>query len=280
MSKLNILFVGGDERQLYCAKRMLDKGYEISVYGFDKCDKIDNLFMNFKVLKIAVILADAVVLPTPVLYNGCIYAPYTDEKIGIEEIIKYSDNTKLVFAGGFNKDIKASFDKKKIQTFDFLKDEQLTLLNAELTAQGAVNILCNHLKSALSEKNILVLGYGRIAKCLIKILSSYRANLCVGARKKSDLTRARISGVHSKEINRIDFSDYDIIINTVPAKIIDEETISENEKVTFLDLALFLSLESDNYIIAKAVPGKFAPESAGKYLAEYMIETLEGGNNE
>ena len=69
MSKKNVLFIGGDARQLYCAEKLLDEGYEISVFGFDNFSFVNSLFMNFKVLKIAIILADAVVLPTPFLYN-------------------------------------------------------------------------------------------------------------------------------------------------------------------------------------------------------------------
>ena len=138
MSKKNILFIGGDARQLYCAEKLLGEGYEISVYGFDKYEELNNLFMNFKVLKIAVILADAVVLPTPFLYNDYLYLPFSDEKIGADEIIKNLDESKTVFGSGFNDSLKELLENKGVKYFDFLSDESLAVLNAELTAQGAV----------------------------------------------------------------------------------------------------------------------------------------------
>ena len=276
MSKKNILFIGGDARQLYCAEKLLGEGYEISVYGFDKYEKLNNLFMNFKVLKIAVILADAVVLPTPFLYNDYLYLPFSDERIGADEIIKNLDESKTVFGSGFNDSLKEQFENKGVSYFDFLSDESLAVLNAEITAEGAVNTICNTLKSSLCRKKILVLGFGRISKNLIRILSSFRATITVGARKKSDLTWAKILGALAKEIKSINYADYDIVINTVPAPILNDALIEANKSVLFLDLAPSFSLSAKNYICAKALPGKYEPETAGNYLAEVITSTLEG----
>lgn len=276
MSKKNVLFIGGDARQLYCAEKLLDDGYEISVYGFDKCESVNSLFMTFKVLKIAIILADAVVLPTPFYYNDSVYMPLSDEKVNPALILKHLDASKTVFGSAFGADIKKSFEAKGVNYFDFLEDESLSVLNAELTAQGAVNIICNTLQSSLSGKKVLVLGFGRISKNLIRLLSSFRARVTVGARKKSDLTWAKISGAQSKEINHINYSDYDIVINTVPAPILNGKIIEENKSALFLDLAPTVTFFADNYISAKALPGKFAPESAGYYLARMVKAELEG----
>lgn len=280
MSKKNVLFIGGDERQLYCAKKLLEKGYEISIYGFDKYSQPNDLFMNFKVLKIAVILADVVVFPTPFLYSEYLYMPYSDEKIKAEEIIKYLDSTKIVFGSAFGEQIKKKFEKAQVEYFDFLDDEPLAVLNAELTAQGAVNIICNKLKSSLCENKILILGYGRISKNLVRILLSFRAKITVGARKKSDLTWAKIHGTQAKEIKNIDYSEYNIVINTIPANVLSNKIIEENNSALFLDLAPQVNVNAPNYLAAKALPGKFAPKTAGNYLAEIILNKTEGEENE
>ena len=280
MSKKNVLFIGGDARQLYCAEKLLNEGYEISVFGFDNCSFVNSLFMNFKVLKIAIILADAVVLPTPFLYNDYLYLPFSDEKISATEVLKHIDSSKTVFGSAFGSDIKKEFEEKNIDYFDFLEDETLAVLNAELTAQGAVNIICNSLKSSITDKKILVLGFGRISKNLIRILSAFRAKVTVGARKKSDLTWAKISGAQAKEIKHLNYADFDIVINTVPAPILNNSLIEENKSVLFLDLAPTIANSAHNYICAKALPGKFAPETAGDYLAQIVKSELEGKEDE
>ena len=280
MSKKNVLFIGGDERQLYCAEKLLDEGYEISIYGFENCSSVNSLFMNFKVLKIAIILADVVVLPTPFLYNDYLYLPFSDDKITADEVLNYLDSSKTVFGSALGNETKKKLETKKINYVDFLDDESLAVLNAELTAQGALNIICNLLKSSITEKKILVLGFGRISKNLIRILSSFRAKICVGARKKSDLTWARILGAQAKEIKHIRYSDFDIIINTVPAPLLNDAVIEDNKSVLFLDLAPCRAISGENYICARGVPGKFAPETAGKYLAHIVELKLEGKEDE
>ncbi len=280
MSKKNVLFIGGDSRQLYCAKNLLDEGYEISIYGFDKYEDINSLFMNFKVLKIAIILADAIVLPTPFLHNDYLYMPFCEERIKPSEILKHIDNTKIVFGSSFGDDFRKKLEDKGIRYVDFLEDESLAVLNAELTAEGAVNIICNSLKRSVSDNKILVLGFGRISKNITRILSAFRCKTTVGARKKSDLTWAKLFGTQAKEIKHINYSDYDIVINTVPAPLLSVSLIEENKSVLFLDLAPSFSCLCENYICATALPGKYAPESAGKNLADVVKYNLEGKNNE
>ena len=40
MDKRNILFIGGDERQLHCASYLYRIGYEVSIIGFEKYAEI------------------------------------------------------------------------------------------------------------------------------------------------------------------------------------------------------------------------------------------------
>jgi len=66
--------------------------------------------------------------------------------------------------------------------FDYMKDETYVLKNALLTAEGAVACLEENTDYSLIGKNILIIGYGRIAKALRKILSSYGSNITVCSR--------------------------------------------------------------------------------------------------
>lgn len=275
MNKMNILFVGGDERQLYCAKKLFDDGFEISVFGFEKCESIPEIFMNFSNLKIAVILADAVVLPTPFSVGGNISMPFSDEKTAADKLLTYLDDEKTVFGGKFDKDFSEKLTSAGIKHFDFLQDEALNVLNADISAEGAVNMLMNETKSTLAGEKILVTGYGRIAKNLVKFLLPFRAEVTVAARKKSDLAWAKIYGCQSKALKHLNKLDkYDAIINTVPAQVLDSDAVLALKDTIFLDVAPYNDYRCRNYIKASGIPGKYAPETAGNYLAGFIKEAV------
>jgi len=280
MDKRNILFIGGDERQIFCAKMLYDCGYEVSLFGFEKYNDIPPELIIFHNLKIAVILADVIILPTPLIYEGALFAPYSQETLKKEDVLQYITQEKIVFGGKYDYASQQEFSAKKIEYHDFLGNEEVTLQNAYLTAEGTVEKMMAVSKEALFQKSVLIIGFGRIAKCLLRLLSAFKMNVSVAARKKSDLTIAKLLGAKSKHISQLgNLSGYDYIINTVPAKIIEKQTC-EALKVPFIDLARKDKIKNENYIIFSSVPGKYAPQSAGEICADFVCEQLREGKHE
>ena len=273
MDKQNILFVGGDKRQIYCAKQLYDRGYEVSIIGFEKYPEIPDELMVFTNIKIAVILADIIVLPTPVLIQSGVNAPFSDKQFQIADIVSFLDSEKIVFAGKIEGDLKEALEQKHVKYHDFLLQEDITQLNAYITAEGTVHRLMQTNESCLSGKTVLIIGFGRIAKHLIRLLQAYHVGITVCARKKSDLTLAKIIGCKVKNIvHTTDLSGYDYLINTVPATVFKNEQI-EDAGALFLDLA-GAEYEADNYRRIASVPGKYAPKSAGIKLARFIDQVL------
>ena len=48
--------------------------------------------------------------------------------------------------------------------YDLLKDDELTILNAIPTVEGAIKIAIDEREETIHESNVLVCGYGRIGK--------------------------------------------------------------------------------------------------------------------
>lgn len=273
MDKQNILFVGGDKRQIYCAKQLFESGYEVSIIGFEKCENVPEELMVFTNLKIAVILADVVVLPTPLFIQSEVYAPYSEKILKIEDVVANLDSEKRVFAGKIENGLKSALEKKQVSFFDFLSQEDIIQYNAYLTAEGTVHQLMEMDDACLLRKKVLVIGFGRIAKHLIKLLQAYRAGITVCARKKSDVTLAKIIGCKAKNIAHMkDLSGYDYIINTVPAKVFKNDLIQAAD-TAFIDLA-GVEYAAQKYYRFASVPGKYAPESAGIMQAHFIEQTL------
>lgn len=92
----------------------------------------------------------------------------------------------------------------------------------------------------LCGSNCLVVGFGRIGKCLAKMLFGIGAKVHVAARKYSDLAWIKALGYEGLHTNAISKSaeSYDLIINTVPHKVIDSSVISNVRNDTLIiDLA-------------------------------------------
>ena len=280
MNKGNILFIGGDLRQIYAAKTLFEKGYEVSFYGFEKFDRMPKEFLAFNNLKIALILSDIIVLPTPLMKNGVLNMPFSEQIISFEDFSQYLNKDKTVFGGKVGSSIKSYLENKSVKCFDFLEDEEINLQNSYLTAEGAVGEILNFYGETLHSKNILITGFGRISKSLIRLLCAFKANITVGARKSSDLTLARLLGCKSRFISGIEsFEGFDLIINTVPVKLFSNNLL-ESSSVPYIELANFEKIKNENYHTFPGIPGKNFPVSAGKLNAHFIISKITEVDNE
>ena len=275
MDKRNILFIGGDERQLHCASYLYRIGYEVSIIGFEKYAEIPSELMVFTNLKIAVILADVIILPTPCMIDSVIFAPFNEKPLKEEVLLKNLDSEKIIFGGKYDVDFQKKLKEKHIRAYDFLKEEDILVQNAYLTAEGTVYKMMEMSKQALCGKRVLIIGFGRIAKNLCKILAAFKMHIHILARKKSDLAWAKLLGCKGMQIHAVDsFEGYDFIINTVPVKLF-KNTFFHKLQTPVIDLAGVNEYSHyENYFRLPAVPGSFAPESAGNILGEYVHRVL------
>lgn len=131
----------------------------------------------------------------------------------------------------------------------------------------------------------LIVGYGRIAKVLARLLCAFGAKVRVAARRHSDLAWARIAGceaVHMPELGD-NLRDVDILFNTAPAAILGEEKLARlGRRCLIIDLASkpggvdfeiakTLGLKA---IWALSLPGKVAPFTAGEIILSTILNIL------
>ena len=284
--KINFLIAGGDLRQVYTAKA-LSQEYNVYALGLSKnhinTDKI-NLIENIDDVPYEV---DHIILPLPVSQDGeYINAPFSSRKIAASELIPHIKNGGIVFGGKFDDISQKIFINSGIETIDYFDREELNVLNAVPTAEGAVQIAMEETASTIYGQNILITGFGRISKVLIKILNGMGANVTVTARKYSDLAWAEIYGcksVHTSSLHEC-IDKFDIIFNTVPAVLFDEYMLNKLRKDTLMidlaskpggvdfDIAGKLGLK---VIWALSLPGKVAPVSSSEIIAGTVLNILK-----
>ena len=154
---------------------------------------------------------------------------------------------------------------------DFLQDPYYLAKNAAITARCALEILESRMGTDFCGKQALIIGWGRIGKCLIPLLKERNASVTVAARKAADLAMIRALGTGSINTSHVpeESHRYDVIVNTVPVLLYPD--ISAKPGALLLELASKPGMTGPNIIDGRGLPGKMAPEESGKLIAETFI---------
>lgn len=286
----NIVFVGGDARQITAARMLSVRGWRVSTFlGGD----FDVAFERYESLESALMDADTVVLPLPVSVDAkSLNAPFLEnEQITLSRIVDALSQKQTVIGGRIPEDMVRALENRGIAVIDYFKSEAFQIENAYTTSEAALSIAMNNLKRNIRGARFAVMGYGRIARTLTELLIKLGGKVCVLARKESDLAWARIAGakvmrITSENIKKL-VDGYDIIFNTVPSWLFFEEFLSRVDKNTLIidlasspggvDVSAAKKLNS-RVLWASSLPGKYAPESAGELIADCIGDIISEGN--
>lgn len=160
---------------------------------------------------------------------------------------------------------------------DLLKDPLYLAENAAITADAALGILLTELPCCLAGTEILILGWGRIGKCLAQQLKNLGAHVSICARKPSDLSMLTALGYSaiSPEMLPENIRRFRCIVNTVPATILSSADAIAPDCLQ-VDLASGIFLPGDKVLSARGLPGKCKPEASGKLIARRVLHYLQG----
>ena len=155
-------------------------------------------------------------------------------------------------------------------TIDLLQDESYLAENAQITAHCAIKLALNQLPVILDGCPVLVLGWGRIGKCLARLLRQMDANVTVCVRKETDRSILKALGYGVADYKQVNLNGYRVIFNTVPTMLFP---VCPGGALK-IDLASRLGLGSEDVIWARGLPGKDAPGSSGALIAQTLISML------
>lgn len=154
---------------------------------------------------------------------------------------------------------------------DFLKDAMYVAENAAITAYCAIGTALEHLPVILKDCPVLVIGWGRIGKCLADLLKRMGAKVSVFARKESDKAMLCALGYGSEDLIQAP-TGYRVIFNTAPAMMLPEGSIDESSLK--IDLASLSGIAGEDVIWARGLPNKKTPESSGELIARTAIRLV------
>ncbi|MDD4840019.1 MAG: hypothetical protein PHE93_05085 [Clostridia bacterium] len=197
------------------------------------------------------------------------------------EMVSELSDYAVLFYGRATDEAISLFESKELTTFCLLKDEEFAAKNAILTAEATLSILIDRSPLALSELNVLIVGFGRIGAALASLLCRLGVRTTIATSASSRPARAFCE--HVIPISELDFSQYNAIVNTAPVCIAnDQQVLSLKPQTLFIDVASkpSINLAFANYLgidaaIYPALPTKFSPLSAAKIIKDFIVENLE-----
>jgi dipicolinate synthase subunit A len=277
--------VGGDLRQAKMAEILSCDGHRVLTFALEKSE-MPPYVRQVSDIRDAICPADCIILPLPVTGKaGFLNTPLSAEVCPLDEIFRLIRKEQTVCAGRVCDDTREIADKYGLEIIDYFAREELAILNAVCTAEGAIAIAMDNTAITLCNAKILVLGFGRIGKILAHRLRGLGADVHVSARSHAD--RAWIKAYGYKPMNTSDLGGklkcFDVIINTIPAPVVDEDLLREvNKNCLLLDLAskpggidfsaaARLGLHA---IWALSLPGEAAPFTSGEIIRETIYNIL------
>ncbi|PRX33600.1 dipicolinate synthase subunit A [Orenia metallireducens] len=277
-----IALLGGDDREIELISILLDQEAALQIIG--QPPGIDSESIEV-VASLEEIDDDVIAVIAPM--TG------TDEKLQVKktftnkEVILTEEFFSSLKAGtkffiGFAKpEIKDWTHKHGIELTELAALDEVAILNAIPTAEGAIEIAMGEMPITLHSNNSFVLGLGRVGFSLARMLKGMGSKVYGVARKHKDFARALDMGfeqVAFKDLEQ-EISKADFIFNTVPVLILDEELLQHVKKdAIIIDLASYpggtdfeaakrLGLKAE---LALGLPGKVAPKSAGQILGKVI----------
>lgn len=238
--------------------------------------------------------ANAVILPMPVTYDGLVLnGGELLPRVGtlFEEIARTAPGA-AVFGGRIAPELAGAAEAHDLSLTDYAADERYLLRGAAVTAEGAVSIAMERLDVTLRGAFAVVTGFGRVGSALAALLRALGARVTVAARSAVQRTAAELSGCASVRLGGADpdagfrkaCGAADVIFNTVPARIFDRAALEALRPGTLLiDLSsvpggIDLRTAEEAGIRAEwalALPGKYAPGSAGILTADTVLDLWE-----
>ncbi len=277
---MTVSVLGGDLRMAYAAKKLQACGADVLCCGLWRAP------IALPCASLAECLAhpSAVLLPFPYTKDqSTLDTPYGTEGISLDAL--QIPRGTPVFCGRADLPLRARAENGGWHLDDFCTWDVFLSSSAVLTAEGAIQQTMQHTKSGLCRRRAVVIGFGRIAKHLCRLLYAFGAHVCVCARKHTDRAYAKNSGYDA-----CDFCDLKdaiaschLLYNTVPSRVLGKDLLlALTEETLIIDLAsppggvdftaakeLHLS-----YIWALALPTLYAPIRAGEDLGEAIYHVL------
>ena len=284
--------LGGDLRQRTVADLLVKSGNRVKTFGV--CGESISGAEMCKCAERAIEGSDVMILPLPVSRDNInlSLADACFSRVSLEELVKLAQKHRVstILGGMIPENAITVAENNGIRVIDYYKSETLQEKNALPSAEGALMVAMENTDITVFGMRTLVCGFGRIGKKLAYILKRLGASVTVAARRDEVICEATMCGYGTLKIESdlLVKTEFDVIFNTVPAII-----FTANALCKLIGNPIYIEIASKpggvdvvaardkgmRIINAPSLPGKYSPISAGEYIYETVIETLDAGGD-
>lgn len=278
MERAHIWVVGGDQRQRRLAKLLRDDGHRVHTFGLDLEQQggLEGLSQ-----------VHCVILPLPAEKpEGEVYTPLWEGRLTVEQVLEAMTPGQLLCGGLLGPGLTQKAQARNIRAVDYYAREELILLNAIPTAEGAIQLAMERMPTTIHNSRIWILGFGRVGQALALRLHALGAEVCILARSPAQRALAESLGLEAEPLRgmREWLHCPHLVINTVPAPLMGVEELSAlREGAWVMDLASepggvdrrAADTLGVPVVWARGLPGQVAPHTAAAYLKDTVYHIME-----
>ncbi|WP_166237876.1 dipicolinate synthase subunit DpsA [Paenibacillus turpanensis] len=287
LTGIQVVFLGGDARQLEVIQKLYELDANIQLIGFDNLQRSYSGVRKADLTEEVLSEADAVILPVVGTDDtGKVEAIFSSQELRLEErhVAALPKHAK-VYTGMAKPFLTNLCGKHGIPVVELLDRDDVAIYNSIPTAEGAVMIAIQNTDITIHGSTCTVIGIGRTGLTLARTLKGLGANVKVGVRRNEHFARAVEMGVtpfHTDHLAK-ELRDVDIVFNTVPAQVLTAGVIAQLPPGSIIiDLASkpggtdfrFAERRGIKAMLAPGLPGMVAPKTAGRIIANAVSELI------
>lgn len=187
----------------------------------------------------------------------------------IEPILRMLPPNIKIIGGNLNTPSLSHYSR-----IDLLTLEDYLAKNAAITADCAIRLVSKLMSSTFFDSPALIIGWGRIGKCLSRKLLSLGCPTTIAVRSAKDqaiLNALGYSSISAADIP-VTLHQYALLFNTVPHTVVNSSLPPD---ILAVELASTPGIPKSDSIDGRGLPEKLAPVSSGKLIAETILKLIQ-----
>ena len=205
--------------------------------------------------------------------------------MALPQLLDWLGPGQVLCGGMVDPQAAAAAQARGLRLLDYYAREECMVANAMPTAEGAVQVAMEELPFTLHSARVLILGFGRAGKPTAHRLGALGAKVTVCAQGYADLAWAAAYGHETMWLEKLggELGGYDLIVNTIPAQVLDRRRLAWVHPGAFLlDLASApggvdqaAAKELGLRVLqAPGLPGRTAPVTAAAAIRDAVYHIL------
>lgn len=274
----SVIILGGDKRSRFLDTYFKENGFFTYCFGVEQ--DIEPLMLRETLHSNMAVL----ILPLPASRDGkTVNMPLCAGALSLDTLKELLPAGQTVFGGMLSEQMKTQLTAVGARVIDYYDDEVI-VQNAQLTAVGAMHVLSDMTDTAPAYLHIAVTGFGRVAAAVAAQLQANGCTATVAARRAEVRVAAQKAGYKACTIEELrqNLPRFDIVINTVPARIFSAEAFKNAPNVQYIELASApygMDLKAAKAfgvtaVNAQSLPGKYLPYEAAHIVGEKIKSFL------